>query len=189
MKPHLILAIAFLAACGGKEPEVAEGLNFVARAPVRDGGGCAVEPAWVVTDVAGVALSRPSIMTPRLAETLERYVRTVAVPAVGERGGGLAEITVAAHYACRTRNNQRGARLSEHAKGRAIDISSFVMRDGSRVTVLDGWNKAGDRTLLRRLHSGACGPFGTVLGPNADRHHRDHFHFDVAAYRSGAYCR
>jgi len=30
---------------------------------------------------------------------------------------------------------------------------------------------------------------GTVLGPEANRFHRDHFHFDTAEYRSGPYCR
>jgi hypothetical protein len=42
---------------------------------------------------------------------------------------------------------------------------------------------------MRRMHRGACGPFGTVLGPEADRYHQDHFHFDTARYRSGSYCR
>ncbi len=68
------------------------------------------------------------------------------------------------------------------------DIAAFVLRDGRRITVLDGWNSR-DRGLLKRLHSSACGTFGTVLGPNADRFHRDHFHFDVASHRGGAYCR
>jgi hypothetical protein len=39
------------------------------------------------------------------------------------------------------------------------------------------------------MHKAACGPFGTVLGPNSNRFHQDHFHFDTARYRSGSYCR
>ena len=38
-------------------------------------------------------------------------------------------ITVPSHYACRTRNSQRGARLSEHAKGNAIDMAGLAMFD------------------------------------------------------------
>ena len=99
-------------------------------------------------------------------------------------------MTVAAHYACRSRNSRRGARLSEHAKGNAIDLSAFTFADGSGVSVLKGWNGAPkDREMLRKMHRSACGPYGTVLGPNSDRFHRDHFHFDVAGYRSGPYCR
>ena len=97
-------------------------------------------------------------------------------------------MTVAAGYACRTRNSRPGGRLSEHARGNAIDISAFRLRDGTRLTVLDDWNSR-NRDVMRRLWRSACGPFGTVLGPNADAHHRDHFHFDVAEYRSGSYCR
>ncbi len=179
-----------LAACGGGgEVEADGGIVAVKRAPVDGPGGCGIRNAWVVTEVSGVKLSRPSIMTLEAAEALDEWVRKTAIPAVGNRGGGLSELTVAAHYACRTRNSRSGARLSEHAKGRAIDISSIVMEDGSRVTVLRGWGSGRDGRLLSRLHRGACGPFGTVLGPNSDRHHRDHFHFDVANHRSGPYCR
>lgn len=44
-------------------------------------------------------------------------------------------------------------------------------------------------TFLRRLHKGACGPFSTVLGPEANEAHRNHFHFDLAERRSRrAFC-
>ena len=42
--------------------------------------------------------------------------------------------------------------------------------------------------FLRRLHKGACSTFGTVLGPEANEAHRDHFHFDLAHRRRSAYC-
>ena len=125
---------------------------------------------------------------PETVRALDRWVRNSAIPMIGGQGGGLKELRVVSHYACRTRNSRSGAKLSEHAKGHAIDIASFVLRDGRRITVLDGWN-SGDSGLLKRLHASACGTFGTVLGPNADRLHRDHFHFDVASHRGGAYCR
>ena len=188
----MVAALA-LAAChdGGRDLEPGSGgIVAVKRAPVEGPGGCGVRDAWVVTEVSGVRLSNPAIMTMQTARALNRWVRNTAIPAVGNRGGGLVELTVAAHYSCRSRNSRPGARLSEHAKGQAIDISSVVMRDGSRVTVLRGWSEGGrDARLLRRLHSGACGPFGTVLGPESDRFHQDHFHFDVASHRGGPYCR
>ncbi len=37
---------------------------------------------------------------------------------------------VVAHYACRNRNNKRGGKLSEHAKGNAIDIAAFTLKNG-----------------------------------------------------------
>ena len=93
------------------------------------------------------------------------------------------------HYACRTRNNLPGGRISEHGRGKAIDIAAINLNDGSAISVLDGWRDRRQARVLRQIHSAACGPFGTVLGPDADRYHRDHFHVDVARYSNGAYCR
>ncbi len=195
------LVLAAISGCGlMEEPEDPElttkdatcgvpGLVAQAREPVRGRGACGVASPVVVTRVAGVNLSQPSIMTCETANALTTWVRDSAKPEVGRRGGGLSELTVAAHYVCKTRNGRRGARLSEHAKGRAIDISAFVMQDGNRITVKEGWNRKGDSDMLRAIHRSACGPFGTVLGPAADRFHHAHFHLDTAAYRSGPYCR
>ena len=36
---------------------------------------------------------------------------------------------------------------------------------------------------------GQWGGFGTVLGPESDQFHQDHFHFDTARHRGGPYCR
>lgn len=36
-----------------------------------------------------------------------------------------------------------------------------------------------EAAFLKRLHHGACGVFDTVLGPEANEAHRNHFHFDL----------
>ena len=151
--------------------------------------GCGVSEPMRVLQVAGVRLSRPAVMDCRTALTLEHWLERGAKPAVGGHGGGLAALQVAAGYQCRTRNNRPGARISEHGRGRAIDISALILADGRRITVLEGWGRRGEGRILRAVHAAACGPFGTVLGPDGDRHHRDHFHFDTTPRRSGAYCR
>lgn len=151
-------------------------------------GACGIDNAVRVRSVAGVQLSTPARMDCTTARALLTWMRNGAIPAIGNTGGGLRSIRVVSEYACRTRNNQPGARLSEHSFGRAIDIAGFGLRDGTEITVLRGWNSShGER--LRRMWRAACGPFGTVLGPNANRYHLDHFHFDTARYRSGTYCR
>jgi hypothetical protein len=43
-------------------------------------------------------------------------------------------------------------------------------------------------TFLQRLHEGACGEFGTVLGPEANEAHRNHLHFDLEPRRRSAFC-
>jgi hypothetical protein len=49
-------------------------------------------------------------------------------------------------------------------------------------------NLPAEATFLRRLHKGACTAFGTVLGPDANEAHRNHFHFDLAPRRRSNYC-
>ncbi|MGB7318827.1 MAG: extensin family protein [Planktotalea sp.] len=151
--------------------------------------GCGVKNAVKVRSVSGIALSQSSIMDCGTAKALKQWVDKGLKPSIGKRGGGIASIKVAAHYACRTRNNQKGAKISEHGKGRAIDIAGFKLKSGEEITVLKGWRSNKNGKPLKSMHKAACGPFGTVLGPNADRFHQDHFHFDTARYRSGSYCR
>lgn len=156
---------------------------------VRGKGGCGIARAVRVTEVDGVRLTREALIGCDAAKALYGWVQNKAKPIVGRKGGGLAKVQLIAGYSCRTRNSRKGAKLSEHAKGKAVDIAGFVLKDGSTMSVLRNWNSGPYARTLKRLHKSACGPFGTVLGPNANRYHRDHFHFDVARYRGGAYCK
>lgn len=150
--------------------------------------GCGASNAVRIRSVSGVTLSQASVMTCETAQALNRWVDKGLQPAFPRRNK-VETLRVAAHYACRTRNNRPGARISEHGKGKAIDISGFTLANGETVTVLQGWRDKGYGKRLRKAWKAACGPFGTVLGPEADRYHRDHFHFDTANHRSGSYCR
>jgi hypothetical protein len=158
-------------------------------AAIRDGGGCGVEEPVRLRSVAGVQLSTPAIMDCTTASALLAWVDQSARPALSGTGGGLAGLQIMGSYTCRPRNNQSGARLSEHGKGRAIDIGGFVLASGAVVSVLEHWGSNAYGAALRAMHRDACGPFGTVLGPNANAFHRNHFHFDTARYRNGSYCR
>lgn len=146
---------------------------------------CGIEDAVRVRAVSGVALSQQSLMNCRTAEALNKWVSKGVKPAFGRRNP-VVSLRVAAHYACRTRNNLPGARISEHGKGNAIDISGFVLENGEVQTVLNDYKR---RNALGKSLRAACGTFGTVLGPNSDRFHRDHFHLDTARHRGGPYCR
>lgn len=42
--------------------------------------------------------------------------------------------------------------------------------------------------FLRAAHRAACRRFGTVLGPEANEAHRNHFHLDMAERKRGNYC-
>jgi hypothetical protein len=47
---------------------------------------------------------------------------------------------------------------------------------------------ASEMSFFRSLRSGACGPFATVLGPEANDVHRNHLHFDLNPARTGTHC-
>ena len=151
--------------------------------------GCGLDDAVKISAISGVALSQHSVMDCRTARILKSWINGGMKPAVGKTGGGVVQLRVAAHYACRTRNSRKGAKISEHGKGRAIDISAFTLSNGKEISVLRHWGSGKNGRILKKMHRSACGTFGTVLGPNSDRHHRDHFHFDTARHRGGAYCR
>ncbi|WP_231704039.1 extensin-like domain-containing protein [Cochlodiniinecator piscidefendens] len=151
--------------------------------------GCGLSNPVRVTEIDGVTLSQAATINCETAEALRDWIIDGVRPAVGSQGGGVSSLRIVAHYACRTRNNRAGARISEHGRGRAVDVAAINLVDGSALRVLTGWRDRSQRRALRAMHAAACGPFGTVLGPDSDRHHQDHFHFDTASYRSGPYCR
>lgn len=150
--------------------------------------GCGISRAVRVHSVSGVKLSRASTMSCPTAQALNSWVVKGVQPAFDKRGP-VVELRVIAEYSCRTRNNKPGARISEHGKGKALDIAAFTMANGQVIDVAESWGKRSAGRMLRKAWESACGPFSTVLGPQADKYHSNHFHVDTASYRSGAYCR
>lgn len=101
-------------------------------------------------------------------------------------GSPLMRIETMGSYACR---NVAGTdRRSAHARAEAIDVSGFVLEDGRRITLSGDWNDgtAAEREFLRVVHRSACKRFGTVLGPQYNAAHRDHFHLEGTGPR---FCR
>ena len=151
-------------------------------------GACGIANPVRVTSVAGIRLKAAIRVNCKTAKAFADWTEKSAIPAAEVMGAPLTQMRPVASYACRTRNSRKGARLSEHAKGNAIDVAAFTFSNGANISVLNGWRGEGS-TYLRRVWKSACGPFGTVLGPNSDRFHQDHFHFDTAKHFGGPYCR
>lgn len=149
--------------------------------------GCGLQDGVNITSIAGVPLSQPATIDCTTARALHDWVEKGIRPAIGKTGGGLAGLEIAASYNCRPRNNQKGAKISEHGRGRAVDLSGVRLANGEVISVLKGWSAR--PKIVKAIHRSACGTFGTVLGPNSDRFHKDHIHVDTARYRSGSYCR
>ncbi|MEO0590137.1 MAG: extensin family protein [Pseudomonadota bacterium] len=93
-------------------------------------------------------------------------------------GSSLMRIETMGSYACR--NIAGSTRRSAHATGNAIDVSGFVLADGRRIDLKSDWDggTAAEREFLRIVHKSACKRFGTVLGPEYNAAHKDHFHLE-----------
>jgi hypothetical protein len=151
--------------------------------------GCGIADPVRVTAIDGITLSTPATLHCDTARALQTWLSDGVGPAIGRTGGGLVGLRVIGHYSCRTRNNRPGARISEHGRGRAIDIAGFQLANGTEVTVLRQYTGHRNSDILHRIHRAACGIFGTTIGPgSSDGQHQDHFHYDTATYRSGSYC-
>ena len=103
-------------------------------------------------------------------------------------GSGVRQIDTFGSYACR--NVAGSSRRSAHATAGAIDIAGFVLEDGRRISVENGWNGGtrAERQFLRVVQRSACKRFGTVLGPDYNAAHRDHFHVE-GVIEGSSYCR
>ena len=101
-------------------------------------------------------------------------------------GSGLERVVTMGSYACR--NVAGTERRSAHARAEAIDVSGFVLEDGRTIMLKQDWNggSAAEREFLRVVHKSACKRFGTVLGPNYNKDHEDHFHLEQGG---GKFCR
>ena len=93
-------------------------------------------------------------------------------------GSRLVRIETMGSYSCR--NVAGTSRRSAHSTAQAIDVSAFILADGRRVSVKEGWwgGSLQEREFLQVVHRSACKRFGTVLGPKYNAAHRDHFHLE-----------
>ena len=200
----IVATILLVASCGSREEEKStqtldldSSIGSVCGVPSIRGtnendirnGGCGIDNPVKIYAVSGVKLSSPAVINCETARTLNYWVNNSLQPQARKIGRTVTEMTMMGAYSCRTRNHRKGAKLSEHAKGNAIDIGGFTFADGETVTLLNDYYSPTFRSFMSNIRAGACGPFGTVLGPGTDRLHANHFHFDVARYSMGAYCK
>ncbi|MGE0025464.1 MAG: extensin family protein [Hyphomicrobium sp.] len=131
-----------------------------------------------------VRLKPAALLRCPMIPQVERWVReTVAPAAVYYFGSEVVELTIAGSYSCRPMNHVSGAKLSEHGYANALDVSGFTLANGRKISVKRGWNgDDAEQAYLRVVHRGACQQFMTVLGPDHDRAHNDHFHVDLARH-------
>lgn len=137
-------------------------------------------------DDGRVRLKPTALLRCPMIPQVERWIRESVSPAARYYfGSEVVEVSIAGSYSCRPMNHVSGAKLSEHGYANALDVSGFMLADGRKISVKRGWNGAdAEQAYLRAVHRAACQYFTTVLGPNHDRAHNDHFHVDLARHGS-----
>ncbi len=155
--------------------------SFVKDRPFKDGCG------WVnsvnLRKFSGAKISPIKLSCP-MGAGLAMWMAQVVQPAAKKYfGTTVSRVHHLGGYSCR---NIRGSLFSkyinvksEHATANAIDISAFSLANGGKVSILKHWTRGGKKAkFLRDIHYGACTYFRVVLGPEANRLHANHFHFD-----------
>lgn len=149
--------------------------------PDRDhGGGCRLVGTVQLIDI-GLPVTNLTAMRCGLARGFVGWTRGDVAPAARAMlGSELVRIESFGSYACRNTIGTEHARLSGHAIANAVDIGGFVLADGRRITVADGWRSSdpGVQAFLRAIRLSACRRFGTVLGPDYNAVHANHFHLE-----------
>lgn len=171
------------------------GRSNAAFTPLPDqyfGTGCsavgAVRLAALRSDSGALQLSNLGPVTCPLANTLSGWARFgVDRAARAILGSPLVRIETMGSYSCR--NVAGTSRRSGHASANAVDIGGFVLADGRRISVLRDWDNPSPqiRAFLQTVRDSACKRFGTVLSPQYNAAHRDHFHLEVGGGRP--FCR
>jgi hypothetical protein len=115
----------------------------------------------------------------RLAEPLARWVGGVVAPVFAASfSSALKAVRTGPGYECRNRNREAASKISAHATGLALDISSFELADGQIVSIDSASNPVSE-AALGTVRTAACGWFTTVLGPGSDAEHENHLHLDI----------
>ena len=153
--------------------------GHVPLGPPRDPG--------VAAAIGPVEVKPTATLACPLVSALDQWITTAVQPAALRWfHQPVVEIKQISAYSCRGMNDNPNANISEHAFGNALDISTFVLADGHKVTVQYGWHgPPQEQGFLHDVQRAACNEFSTVLAPGANIYHYDHIHVDLMRRYSG----
>jgi len=170
------------------------GTKFETQAKItEDEPGCGIEQPIAVAEILPGVDTGGAVMRCETAQALAKWVKNNVQPAmtIAMPGRRVTGIVTGSTYACRLRNNASSGKVSEHARGNAIDVAAFTLDNGETLAMSP---RQEDSTLegafKRTATASACLYFSTVLAPGSDAAHEDHLHLDVLERRNGyRYCR
>jgi hypothetical protein len=172
--------------------------------PQKVGYMCGAEQALVYrAGPTRIRYNGAPTLTCGMALALADFERLLQEEAQRHLGKRVVRIEHGGTYSCR-KMTRYTTMVSEHSYGNAIDLRSFTLEDGRRISVerhfvrqsprrgaaantteLDQEPQQPHSRFLRAVARRAYddGVFSVVLTPYFDRLHRDHFHLDLARYR------
>jgi hypothetical protein len=141
----------------------------------------------------GMNTMMPATLTPAatlacpLVSALDHWVSEGVQPAAMRWfGAQVVEIKQISAYSCRSMVGAGMSHISEHAFGNALDVAGFILADGRKITVKDGWHGSPEEQgFLHDVQLTACENFTTVLAPGYNIYHYDHIHVDLMRRASG----
>lgn len=183
-----------LAALGGEADRCAAlmeaaGIDFTRLPARRSGPQCGYDDAVRLTGGAQAIAYRPAGLGTScpVAAALVLWEWHVVQPAALARfGQRVSAIDHFGSYSCRRLYGRDAGAWSEHATANAVDIAGFRLADGRRIRLVADWGGDGpEAAFLRDVRDGACRLYATVLSPDYNQAHADHFHFDQARRSAG----
>jgi hypothetical protein len=139
---------------------------------------------------SGIRYNAAPILTCTMALGLARFERVLQEEAEAQLHSRVKRIAHAGTYSCRHMARYKGW-VSEHSYANAIDLRSMTLANGKTVAVVKDFGPldaepSAQGQFLRRSARRAYDEqiFSVVLTPFFDALHRDHFHLDMARYRT-----
>lgn len=164
------------------------GVTYEDIPSISNGRSCGIEHPIKVTRLSGGIEIKPAAkLNCQVTVAFAQWVKNELAPAARTRYlSGVRSIKQLSSYSCRTMNSVRGAPMSEHASGNAIDVGAITLENGHTIEVRKpGFFAFREKSLLNTVRADSCNYFTTVLGPGYNRAHADHFHFDLRQRKSG----
>ncbi len=170
------------------------GVVFKEIPRIDDGNGCGIDKPIVLSEaLPGIKVKPEATLRCPTARALAHWMKESVIPAAAVAArdqGRITTINQASAYICRLRNSAETGKISEHARGNAIDVARFSFEKGDDIAVKP---RREDSTLTgafqRTVSASGCLYFSTVLDPESDAAHETHFHLDVLERKGGyRYC-